>query len=158
MRTISDKQGLTLKAAVRRSLDQAGGGDAFQHVTRVKANALSSYASANEDKADKFMPIDVAVECDLEANSPIIVSGMAAMLGYKLIPTGVVGQGAENHHAVSARDALTIAREAADVVRAIDDATQDDAIDARERKDINREIDDLIKALQCVQRRIGGAA
>lgn len=157
MRTISDKQGMTLKAATRRSLDQAGGGDAFQHVTRVKANALSSYASANEDKADKFMPVDVAVECDIEANSPIIVSAMAAMLGYRLVPCD-----AERAPVVAApvsgRDALRIAREAADVVRAIDEATQDDHIDARERKDITGEIDELVKALQCVQRRIGGGA
>ncbi|WP_421581111.1 phage regulatory CII family protein [Shinella sp. M31] len=155
MRTISDKQGLTLKAATRRSLDQAGGGDAFQHVTRVKANALSSYASANDEKADKFIPVDVAVECDIEANSPIIASAMAAMLGFKLVPL----DGSDDHRQpVSARDALKIAREASEVVRAIDEATQDDVIDASERKDINREIDDLIKALQCVQRRVGGGA
>lgn len=157
MRTISDKQGLTLKAATRRALDQAGGGDAFQHVTRVRANALSSYASANEEKADKFVPIDVAVECDIEANSPIIVSAMATMLGYKLVPCDAVAA-TEVREAVTARDALRIAREAADVVRAIDDATEDDRVDARERKDINREIEDLIKVLRCVQRRTGGGA
>lgn len=157
MRTISDKQGKTLKAATRRSLDQAGGGDAFQHVTRVRANALSSYASANEDKADKFMPVDVAIECDLEANSPIIVAAMAAMLGYKLVPCDAVFA-TSDRESVTARDALRIAREAADVVRAIDEATQDNCIDARERRDINGEIDDLVKVLQCVQRRIGGDA
>lgn len=157
MRTISDKQGMTLKAATRRSLDQAGGGDAFQHVTRVKANALSSYASANEEKGSTFMPVDVAVECDLEANSPIIVSAMAAMLGYKLVPCDD-GRAVTNRESVTARDALRIAREAADVVRAIDEATQDDHIDARERRDINGEIDELVKVLQCVQRRIGGDA
>lgn len=157
MRTISDKQGMTLKAATRRSLDQAGGGDAFQHVTRVKANALSSYASANEEKGSTFMPVDVAVECDMEANSPIIVSAMAAMLGYKLAPCDE-GRASKNRETVTARDALRIAREAADVVRAIDEATQDDHIDARERRDINGEIDELVKVLQCVQRRIGGDA
>lgn len=157
MRTISDKQGMTLKAAIRRSLDQAGGGDAFQHVTRVKANALSSYASANEEKGSTFMPVDVAVECDMEANSPIIVSAMAAMLGYKLVPCDE-GRTVSNRESVTARDALRIAREAADVVRAIDEATQDDHIDARERKDITGEIDELVKLLQCVQRRIGGGA
>lgn len=157
MRTISDKQGMTLKAATRRSLDQAGGGDAFQHVTRVKANALSSYASANEEKGSTFMPVDVAVECDMEANSPIIVSAMAAMLGYKLVPCDE-GRTVTNRETVTARDALRIAREAADVVRAIDEATQDDHIDARERRDINGEIDELVKVLQCVQRRIGGDA
>lgn len=157
MRTISDKQGMTLKAATRRSLDQAGGGDAFQHVTRVKANALSSYASANDEKADKFMPVDVAVECDMEANSPIILSAMAAMLGYKLVPCDGAASAAVSAP-VNGRDALRIAREAADVVRAIDEATQDDHIDARERKDITSEIDELVKVLQCVQRRIGGGA
>ncbi|WP_313194627.1 phage regulatory CII family protein [Shinella zoogloeoides] len=157
MRTISDKQGKTLKAATRRSLDQAGGGDAFHHVTRVRANALSSYASANEDKADKFIPVDVAVECDMEANSPIIVAAMAAMLGYKLVPCDAA-LGPVNPDAVTGRDALKVLRKAADVAQEIDEATQDDHIDAGERRSINREIDELVKTLQCVQRRIGGGA
>lgn len=157
MRTISDKQGLTLKAATRRGIDQAGGGDAFQHVTRVKAGALSKYATAGEETSDKFMPIDIAVECDLEANSPIIVSAMAAMLGYKLVPT----DGAATANAVapvSLIDALKIANEAADVVRAITEALEDGAVDGLEKRVITREIDDVMKALHCVQRRIGGAA
>lgn len=157
MRTISDKQGKTLKAATRRSLDQAGGGDAFQHVTRVRANALSSYASPNEDKADKFIPVDVAVECDLEANSPIIIAAMAAMLGYKLVPCDAA-LAPVNPDAVTGRDALKVMRKAADVAQEIDEATQDDHIDAAERRAINREIDELVKTLQCVQRRIGGAS
>lgn len=153
MRTISDREGLTLKAAIRRSLDQAGGGDAFQHVTRVKAAALSTYASANDDKADKVMPVDVAVECDREAGSPIIISAMAAMVGYRLVACD--GHVAASSETVSARDALRIAREAADVVRAIDDAAEDGVIDLAERRAINREIDDLVRALQCIQRRTG---
>lgn len=157
MRTISDKQGLTLKAASRRSIDQAGGGDAFQHVTRVKAGALSKYATAGEETFDKFMPIDIAVECDLEANSPIIVSAMAAMLGYQLVPAD--GAATANVAApVTLIDALKIANEAADVVRTITEALDNGDVDALEKRTITREIDEAIKALQCVQRRIGGAA
>ncbi|MDR6757816.1 hypothetical protein J2Y48_003113 [Mycoplana sp. BE70] len=156
MRTISDKQGLTLKAATRRGIDQAGGGDALQHVTRVKAGALSKYATVGEDTADKFMPIDIAVECDLEANSPIIVSAMAAMLGYKLVPAD--DNAAVSMAPITLRDGLKIANEAADVVKAITEALEDENIDALEKRIITREIDQAMQALQCVLRRIGGAA
>ena len=55
-------------------------------------------------------------------------------------------------------DALKIANEAADVVRTITEALESGDVDALEKRAITREIDEAIKALQCVQRRIGGAA
>lgn len=153
MRSISDKEALTLKAGFRRSLDQAGGGDAFQHATRMKAANLSKCGSANEDNMDKFVGIDVAVECDREAGSPIIVGAMAAMLGFQLVPAGQDVSGAA---AITHRDALTISNEAADVVRTITEALEDGKVDLYERDQIVNQADELIKALHAIVKRIGG--
>ncbi len=146
MRSISDKQQLTLKAATRRAVDMAGGGDSFQHVTRARGPQLSRYGSTSEDNLDKFIPIDVAVEADQEAGAPIILSAMAEMLGYKVVPHEAVH--ASTAHPITVRDALRIANEAADVVKAITDALDtDNIIDAAEEKVITREIDEVMRTL-----------
>lgn len=151
MRSISDKQSLTLKAATRRAVDMAGGGDSFHHVTRVNAAQLSKYGSQAEEKS--FMPIDVAVEADQEAGSPIVLSAMAEILGYQLVPIGATINVAAAP--VTIKDALTIANEAADVVKAITEAlSNDDRIDGAEERVITREIDEAIRALQGVLGRI----
>lgn len=152
MRSISDRQALTLKASTRRAVDMAGGGESFQHMTRVNGGQLSKYGSQAEEKS--FIPIDVAVEADFEANSPIIVGAMAEILGYKLVPN----DGAAANVAlkpVTVRDALRIANEAADVVKAITDAlSNDDLIDGVEQRVITREIDEAISAFQDVLGRL----
>ncbi len=158
MRTISGKQGLTLKAATRRSVDMAGGGDALQHVTRVRASYLSKCGSAGEDNADKYLPIDVATEADMEAGSPIILTAMADILGYRVIPI-VEGSALQIAAATPTHKDLTdLNRELTDVVRTLGDALDDEHLDGREKKEITREIDEAIKALQALQQRIGGAA
>lgn len=147
MRTISDKQGLTLKAATRRAVDMAGGGEAFSHVTRIKAGNISKYGSANEEHEETFMPIDVAVEADLEAGSPIILSAMAEMAGYRLVPADgcpVINATAP----LGVLDALAIANEAADVVRAITEAMADGRVDGADERTITREIDEAMKAMK----------
>lgn len=158
MRTISDKQGLTLKAATRRSVDMAGGGDAFQHVTRIRAAQLSKCGSAGEDNADKFLPIDVAVEADMEAGSPIILTAMADLLGYRVMP---IVDGADLSTPTTPpthKDLTHLNRALMDVVRTFGDALDDDHVDGREKKEITREVDEAIKALHALQQRIGGAA
>ncbi|WP_246801845.1 phage regulatory CII family protein [Ensifer sp. ENS06] len=157
MRTISDKQGLTLKAATRRSVDMAGGGDALQHVTRVRASYISKCGSAGEDNADKYLPIDVATEADMEAGSPIILSAMAEILGYRVIP---IVEGADLSLPIEPpthKDVTHLNRELMDVVRAYGDAVDDGHVDGREKKEITREIDEAIKALRSALQRIGGA-
>lgn len=157
MRTISDKQGLTLKAATRRSVDMAGGGDAFQHVTRIRSAQLSKCGSTGEENAEKFLPIDVAVEADIEAGSPIILSAMADIVGYRVTP---IVEGADLSVALAPpthRDLVRLNSDLMDVVRAVGDALDDDHVDGREKKEITREIDEAIKALQALQQRIGGA-
>jgi hypothetical protein len=81
VRVISDKQALALKAATRRAVDMAGGSDSFQHVTRVGQGQLSKYGLTGEDHQSSFMPIDIALEADLEAGSPVIIEKLAALMG-----------------------------------------------------------------------------
>ena len=150
MRSISDKEQLSLKAATRRALDMAGGQDAFQHMTRVRQAALSKYGSPAEDCADKYMPIDVAVEADMEAGTPIITGKMAELLGYKLVPIGASG----DQSPLSVNDALRIANEVADVVKAITKALENDGrVDCAEGREITREIDEAVQALMDVAKR-----
>lgn len=156
MRAITDKEGMMLKASFRRSLDQAGGGEAFQHTTRMKAANLSKCGSANEDNMDKFVGIDVAVECDREAGSPIIVGAMADLLGFKLVPVEQDAPAADGGM-VTIKDALLVSNEAGDVVRAITLALEDDKLDAFEKLEIIGQTDELIKALHGILKRIGGA-
>ncbi len=151
MRAYSEKQEMTLKAATRRAVDMAGGGESFQQVTRVNATQLSKYGNPAESRS--FIGIDVAVDADMEAGSPIILGAMADILGYRLVPAGdpimVVAK------PVTVHDALEIANEAADVVKAITEAlSNDDQIDGREERIITREIDEAIRAFQSVLSRL----
>lgn len=156
MRSISDKQGKTLKAAARRSVDMAGGGGAFQYRTRVTEAQLSKYVSPNDDNAKNFMPIDVAIEADMEAGSPIILTAMAELLGCRVVQVDHPAAFAASP--LTFKDGLRIANEAADVVRAITEALEDENVDALEKKLITRQADEAIKALQDVLQRVGGAA
>lgn len=152
MRSISDKDQLALKAATRRAIDMAGGSDALQHMTRVKQAALAKYGSAGEDCADKYMPVDVAVEADMEAGSPIITAKMAKLLGFRLVP---IEAEANAVLPVTLKDGLLIASEMADVVKVISAALEDGVVDSAERAAIVREIDEAVKALMDVMRRAG---
>lgn len=152
MRSISDKEQLSLKAATRRALDMAGGQDAFQHMTRVKQAALAKYGSTAEECADKFMPIDVAVEADMEAGSPIIIGKMAKLLGFRLVPIETTD---DVILPVTLHDALLVANETADVIKAISKALEDGIVDSAEQREIVREIDEAVKALMGVMRRAG---
>lgn len=84
MRPTSDHHRQKLKAATGRSLDRAGGGSVLAPQTRVEAPALSKYKAGHEETA--FMPIDVALDCDMAAGAPIILTAMAAIQGYAVTP------------------------------------------------------------------------
>ena len=148
MRSLSGKQSMLLKAATRRSVDMAGGGESFSHRTRVRATQLSKYGSTSEPET--FMPLDVAVEADLEAGVPIILSAMAELLGYKLVPVS-----AEPAGELGPNDALRIANEMGDVIRTITEAMADGHVDAADRRTICREIDEAKAALRDVLNKVG---
>ncbi|KQT70578.1 MULTISPECIES: hypothetical protein [unclassified Aureimonas] len=76
---------LAIKAAVRRALTLAGGGESVQHATRVNGASLSRYASANPDHELNHAPIDVVLDLDLEAGQPVILAAFADAQGYDIV-------------------------------------------------------------------------
>lgn len=152
MREISEKQAAMLKGCTARALKLAGGAAIVQHSTRVNEATLSKCASASPDNERNFVGIDVAVEIDLLAGSPVILSAMAEMAGYRLVTSDeVVGDG----RPLTIHDALVIANEAADVVKAITEALAGDGtIDAAEDRIITREVDELVRVLKKTLRNV----
>lgn len=152
MREISEKQAATLKGVTARTMKLAGGAAVVQHSTRVNEATLSKYASTSPDNEKNFCPIDVALEIDMLAQSPVIVSAMAEMQGYRLVPSD---EASDQTRPLTVHDALVIANEAADVVKAITEALANDGdIDAAEDRVITREVDELVRVLKNTLRNV----
>lgn len=140
-RPTSDHDRQRLKAATGRSIDRAGGGTSLAGQTRVEMPALSKYRSSQEDAA--YMPIDVALDTDMSAGAPIILSAMASILGYTVTPLdGVAGDGKSLHELVG-----SLIREAGEVSAAFVNAMADGRLTPNERNSILREIDEATTAL-----------
>lgn len=77
---------LALKAAVRRAVTLAGGGDSVTYATRVDASSLSRYGSPKAEHEKTHCPIDVALDLDREAGEAVITGAMAKALGFELLP------------------------------------------------------------------------
>ncbi|OJX99511.1 MAG: hypothetical protein BGP07_03190 [Rhizobiales bacterium 63-22] len=154
MRTISEPERRTLKAATSGAYQLAGGISRILDFTRVTTAPLSKYASFGDEHAESFVPVDVAIEIDRAAKSPVIVKEMAALLGYELVPVGG-GATAAERPALTEIDAHIVLSEALDVSRAILDALEDGRIDAHERKHIGKEARESMRALQGILDRIG---
>jgi hypothetical protein len=153
VREISEKQAAMLKAVTARALKAAGGAAEVQTSTRVNEATLSKYGSLSEDNAKTFVPIDIAVEIDLLAQSPIILGAMAGLAGFALVPLDAGEEVAAKP--LTVHDALVIANEAADVVKAITEALANDGnIDGGEERVITREIDQLLRVMQDTLRRV----
>lgn len=134
MRAINDNQASALKGATRRAIKAAGTAESFQHVTRVKAPALSNYASAAPENMEKFMGIDVAVEADMEAGAPIITEQMARILGYKLVKDDAGAPPAAS--LPTDGDMLTLNSAVAMFIQAYREAREDNVIDEVEKRDL----------------------
>jgi len=135
-----------LKGATEASFKLGGGLTSFALLARVGVSTLSKYASVSEEFRDNVIPVDIAVEADRRAGSPIIIGEAARQLGFDLVPSG----GAEAAKPVTEADAHRVLYEATDVSRAILDAKADGKIDALERKRIAQEAREAIRALEQV--------
>ena len=150
MRASTPDERRALKAAVRRSCKLAGGAASVQYSTRVGDVDLSRYAS--KDHPDRYCPIDVALEIDREAGSPVIVSAMAALLGYRL-----VADDAKGAEPLSMRDVAQVSTEAAQLISAVAEASCDGKIDANEVNNIDKEAEEAVAAIRRVQAKAKGA-
>lgn len=137
----------SLTDAVQLGYERVGGPVAFAEVTRPKVATLSKYASESDDNAATIMPIDVALDLDKAAGTPIVTAKMAAALGYDLVPkiAGMAGG------RLTEGDALDVMTEAMDFVRSIRAALADGKIcDAdraylqRDWHDLRREMDEAV--------------
>lgn len=147
MRHFSEKAYRSLKCVCSVAYDLAGGNTLFQHSTRVVVSQLSKYASLNEDDEKSYMPIDVAVDLDRAAGSPVITGTMAQLLGFRLEPLSAAVADAEK---LSERDAHKLLSEAMDVSQALLAAFADGRIDALERKRLRVELREVIRAAETI--------
>lgn len=139
IRPTSDHDRDRLKAATGRAIERAGGGAALAAMTRVETPALSKYKAGHE--AGHYMPIDVAVDADMAAGAPIILSAMASIQGYSVTPlSGVTGK-------LTPKMIGSLIRETGDVSAAVLEAMADGTISPNERNAISREIDEALSAL-----------
>ncbi|MBW9113134.1 hypothetical protein JNB88_05665 [Rhizobium cauense] len=146
MRTISEIEIRSIKSATEASYTLGGGVTAFPDLTRVNVSTLSKYASFNDDLKESVIPCDVAVEADRRAKSPAIVSAMARLLGYRLIPD----QAEHIDGPITEHDAHRVLSESMDLSKAILNALLDNRIDALERKQIAREGREALRAIEQV--------
>ncbi|NEJ10449.1 hypothetical protein GR238_34365 [Rhizobium leguminosarum] len=147
MRHFSEKAYRSLKCVCSVAYDLAGGNTLFQHSTRVVVSQLSKYASLNEDDEKSYMPIDVAVDLDRAAGSPIVTGTMAQLLGFRLEPLTAAAAEADK---LSERDAHKLLAEAMDVSQALLGAFADGRIDALERKRLRVELREVIRAAETI--------
>lgn len=138
-RPTSDHDRRRLKAATERAIKRAGGGTLFSVQTRVEPQALSKYKALQED--DTFMPIDVAVDCDMFTGAPIILSAMASSLGYSIAPC------MPERVKYTPELVGTLIRETGEVSAVILEAMSDGILTEAERSTIAKEIDQATMAL-----------
>jgi len=150
VRTISDQERRTLKAATDGAYVLSGGISRILDFTRVSTSQLSKYASFGDDNADSFVPIDVAIEVDRAAKSPVIVKEMAALLGYELAPKRQAVD-FDSVLPVTQADGYRVLKETMDVVQALNDALADSRIDAADFKKIDKELLEAIRELENVR-------
>nr|WP_245224205.1 phage regulatory CII family protein [Rhizobium halophytocola] len=136
-----------MKASTEAAYTLGGGVTAFPLMTRVNVSTLSKYASFNDEYAEKLIPIDVAIEADRRAKSPVILSAMAQVLSYQLVPLASRAQLAAE---LSESDALLIMDEATDLWRLARAAFADGRIDGFERRELLRKLRQLMRAVHFV--------
>lgn len=113
MRTIIEEDIRGLKSATEDSYRLGGGVTGFANSTRVAVANLSKYASKNAENMDLLIPIDIAVEADRRAQSPVIVSAMAHLLGYRLVPDE---EQLDDQRAINEADVSAFTKEFSDVL------------------------------------------
>jgi hypothetical protein len=151
MRASSEQERHALKAATRRACQMAGGVDAFAQATRVNQPALSGYGSPSEP--EKFMPLDIVLDCDREAGAPVIVAELARLLGYRL----VLADGGADATDVTMADLATISMDAARVQTEVAGALEDGRVSAAEAARIDAAIELQVKDARAMQARIRAA-
>lgn len=143
MRASTPEQRLALKAALRRALKLSGGAASFQHATRLCESDLSRCAAP--DHLDRHAPVDVALDADLEAGSPVMASALAAAQGFRLVRMEDGGG------TLTVGDLGQLARECGEAVNAVAIAMGAGGHDERTLREVHRELEEAVAALRRVQ-------
>lgn len=152
VRPSSDADRMQLKAAARRAVQLAGGVSSAEHITRVRAPALSKFQSPSDEQ---FMPADVILDIERDIGSPVVTATLAAMQGYRLVrDDGAEGEGGVPGMAEMAR----LIKESADVTTALAEALEDGRIDRAEALGIAREVEENVLVLRRLQTLVDKAA
>lgn len=143
-----------IKGATEACFKLGGGLTSFSLLVGLAVSTLSKYASLNEEHADRVIPLDIAIEADRRAKSPIIITEAARQLGYRLEPDA---GGGTARQALSEDDVLAIMDEATDLWRMARNAYADGKLDALEKRDIGQKLRRLMRAAECVLQRLEDA-
>ena len=132
-----------LKAATRRLVEASGGPSAAAEVTRGAHQHLSAYGSANDDQADRFMPVDVLADLECQVGQPLLTRALARLSGFLLVPApkpDVTG---------SALGIITASalKEISEVFVALADGMGDGKISTDDADKIGKEIDEALAKL-----------
>lgn len=83
IRRFGSAQYHALKTASKMLVSLLGGLDAAASCSRVQRSQISDYQ--NVHVAERFAPIDVVMDLESVAGSPLVTRAMAAALGYELV-------------------------------------------------------------------------
>jgi hypothetical protein len=89
-RHTTDTERNALKTAYKRLLALVGGIDAAATVTRVARSVLYDYGVPQ--LADRHVPVDVLMDLERVAGTPVVTEALAGAQGYLLLPI-TVGEG-----------------------------------------------------------------
>lgn len=135
MRPTNEHQRNQLKNSWKHLLRLAGGG-VFESFTRVKGPALTKYGSIGHDELDHHVPIDVLLDAELQAGSPVITMLLADLQGYELGRRN----GSNQQATIGIQAVHTVLSDAVRVVDEIQKAVADGLVNSAERAAIRAEI------------------
>lgn len=131
MRSFSDTDAASLKAATASAYEAMGGVSKAAAFLGVGSSTLTKYASVAPEWRESFIRADLAIRLDRATGNPYLLNAITHMVG--TAPRATFG-------AVTAAAVLRLDRALDDVVRAVVDAMEDSHIDAAERAVIRKAI------------------
>jgi hypothetical protein len=120
----------------------------FATMSRVKIAELSKYGSHDDART---IPVDVLLDAEIAAGSPMVTRLLAEMQGYKLVP---IDSAPPSTGAATFEDVLRVVKEFSDVTATYLDAKADGVIDLRDRQNLLREIDEAEAFLLAFRKKI----
>ncbi|NSL92933.1 MULTISPECIES: hypothetical protein [Acetobacter] len=123
---LHDEVRQSLKTATRNAVSRCGGADYAKDCTRVGKSQLSEYGLR---QSPQFVPVDVAVDLDMDAQAPFILGAMANAEGYRLVPMHF-GKG----HIP--RDLKSFAEKTSEVLQAGLESIEDGLVDVSEAVEV----------------------